>query len=259
MSRLYIYLLGITGLALAATGAFFSIFGLSQLFAGAAKYIIFMAGALEFAKLVSAGFLYRYWGHINAVLRTYMVGTVLTLIGITSLGIFGFLSNAYQKSSFTLHTQQLKMENLVNEGARYEKHLQEIQTFMDSIPANRVSKRFEFQKKYEHDIKSLKKQHDAVETKIATLKLDQLQTQTDVGPIIYTAEALGVGVDTVAKYLILIFVLVFDPLAVCLVFCWNLAVRLQEKYRGDEEKIANRTMMGEPIDHRFRKHHRKAA
>ncbi len=258
MSRLYIILLGVTGLALAATGAFFSIFGLSQLFAGASKYVIFMAAALEFAKLVSAGFLYRYWGHINHALRVYLVAAVFTLVGITSLGIFGFLSNAYQKASFNMHVQKQKMQALEAEGAGIEKQMAEIRTFIDTIPANRISRRFEFQKLYTPEMKSLVKKADVVQQKISTLKLEMLETQAEVGPIIYTAEALNTDVDTVAKYLILIFVSVFDPLAICLIFCWNLTVRLREKYRGDEEKIGNRSLMGEPVDHRFKKFKRVA-
>ncbi len=253
MSRLYIILLGLAALTLATTGAFFSVFGLSQLFAGAAKSVILMATALEFAKLVAAGFLYRYWGHVNHFLRTYLVGAVVTLIAITSVGIFGFLSNAYQKSSFNLRTQKLQLASLESEMQGYEKQIKEFNDFIANIPINRVSRKFEFQKYYDPQIRTIKKKEVVVQTKINELKLEMLHTQTDVGPIIYTAEALGTDVDTVAKYFILIFVLVFDPLAVCLVFCWNLTIRLREKYRGVEAKISARALMNEPVDHRFKK------
>ena len=260
MSRLYIVLLGIAALCLAFTGAAFSIFGIGQLFAGAAKYVILMAAVLEFAKIISAGFLYRYWGHVNSILRVYLVGAVITLVGITSVGIFGFLSSAYQKASFSLNTQNLKLKTLHDEAHRSETQLKEIYAFIDTIPRNRVSKKLELQKSYEPQIRRLKRKADDVHNQIAALKMEILNTQMKVGPIIYTAEALGAEVDTVVKYLILVFVLVFDPLAICLVFCWNLTIRLQEKYRGDEAKISARALMSEPVDHRYRrKHLRKVA
>lgn len=229
MSKLYIVLLGVAALSLTVTGAFFSIFGLAQLFAGAAQYVIVMAGVLEFSKIVSAGFLYRYWGHVSRPLRVYLVGAVTTLVCITSVGIFGFLSNAYQKSSFALRTQNIKLAAMQAEDARVNKQIDEIRAFIESIPRNRISRKLEFQQYYQPKIEALKQKSEEIQTRMSTARMEILNTQTKVGPIVYTAEALGVDVDTVVKYLIFVFVTVFDPLAVCLVFCWNLTIRLQEK------------------------------
>src|SRR5580658_5077833 len=102
MSKVYIRLLAITAAMIALTGASFSIIGLAKIFAGAATAVAAMAGALEVAKLVVTGFLYRYWGHIHKLMRVYLCFAVVTLVGITSVGIFGFLSNAYQVSSLQL-------------------------------------------------------------------------------------------------------------------------------------------------------------
>jgi hypothetical protein len=98
-------------------------------------------------------------------------------------------------------------------------------------------------------IKNLQKKSEAIIEEMASLKMNRLQTQSKIGPVIYLAEALGKDIDTVVKYLILIFVLVFDPLAVSLVFCWNLAIRLREKYRGNELKISAHAITS-PVDHR---------
>lgn len=253
MSRLYVILTGLTALMLAVTGATFSIVGLAQLFSGAALSVMIMAGVLELSKLVAAGFLYRYWGHINHVLRVYLVAAVLTLIGITSMGIFGFLSNAYQRSSANLRTQMLQMTTMENEDARVQAQIADIRRFIDEIPRNRISRKFEFQTKYEPQIRALQKRSETIHTRMDQLKMSMLETQTKVGPIIYAAEAFGVDVDTVARWLIFVFVAVFDPLAVTLVFCWNMAVRLQEKYRGNELKIAGRAMMSPLVDHRYKK------
>src|SRR6185436_7796695 len=81
-------------------------------------------------------------------------------------------------------------------------------------------------------------------------KLSFLHLQTKVGPVVYLAKAVGVDVDTVVKWLILIFVSVFDPLAVSLVFCLNLIIRLREKYRRNEFKIGAHSLTS-PVDHRY--------
>lgn len=253
MSRFYIAVLGITAFLIAGTGAFFSVYGLSELFAGAATAVIFMASMLEIAKFVATGFLYRYWGHIHSVIRTYLAMSVITLMAITSLGIFGFLSNAYLKSSLTLKTHQVKMAALVEEDARTQKQIAEFRKFIDEIPNRRISKKFEFQSRYEPQIRKLQKTSTQLQSKISNLKLELLTTQTKVGPLLYVAEAFGVNVDTVAKWLIFVFVMVFDPMAVCLILCWNLAILLNDKYKGDESKIAARSVMIGPVDHRFKK------
>src|SRR3954463_145655 len=105
MSRIYIILLMISALSISAIGAVFSVFGLTKLFSGAPITVGMMAASLEFAKLVSAGFIYRYWGHINFLMRNYLSAAVVILSCITSMGIFGYLSAAYEKSSLVIKSQ----------------------------------------------------------------------------------------------------------------------------------------------------------
>ena len=90
------YVVGLSALLVAGSAAYYSVFGLSKLFSGAMFAVVVMAGSLEFAKLVSASFLYRYWDRVNKVLKIYMTVGVVVLVFVTSAGIFGFLSNAYQ-------------------------------------------------------------------------------------------------------------------------------------------------------------------
>ena len=99
------YYVGLAALLVAGSAAYFSVFGLSKLFAGAASSIIIMAGSLEFGKLVSASFLYRYWDITNRWLKIYLLTGVITLVGITSAGIFGYLSNAYQGATVNFEKQ----------------------------------------------------------------------------------------------------------------------------------------------------------
>ena len=111
--------LGISALLIAGSAAFFSVFGLSKLFAGAALSVVIMAGSLELGKLVTAAFLYRYWDAVNWFQRVYLGTAVIVLVGITSAGIFGYLSNAYQgatiefeKQSTTLTYKEDRLEQL---------------------------------------------------------------------------------------------------------------------------------------------------
>ena len=103
--KLFTFLVGISALFIAGSAAFFSVFGLSKLFAGEALAVIIMAGSSEFGKLVAASFLYRYWSKISRWLKIYMTVGVITLVGITSAGIFGFLSNAYQGATIDFEKQ----------------------------------------------------------------------------------------------------------------------------------------------------------
>ena len=97
--KLFPLLIAFSALAVSGSAAFYSVFGLSKLFAGASLQVIIMAGSLEFAKLVCASLLYQYWGTINKALRAYLSIAVFVLILITSGGIYGFLSGAYQETA----------------------------------------------------------------------------------------------------------------------------------------------------------------
>ena len=118
--RLLPILIGLSALAVSGSAAFYSVFGLSKLFAGASLQVIIMAGSLEFAKLVTASLLYQYWDTIGKVLRIYLSIAVFVLMVITSGGIYGFLSGAYQetatksefldKSLAVLETKQMRFE-----------------------------------------------------------------------------------------------------------------------------------------------------
>ena len=93
----YFYIwIGLSALFIAGSAAAFSVYGLAKLFSGAFISVVIMASALELGKLVTASFLYRYWNMINWFQKVYMTIATIVLIFITSAGIFGYLSNAYQ-------------------------------------------------------------------------------------------------------------------------------------------------------------------
>jgi cell division protein FtsL len=88
-------LLGLSALFLASCGAFFSVKGIGLLFSGSFYAAIVMASSLEFGKIMATSFLYRYWQKINNIIKMYLLAAVVVLMCITSLGIFGFLSQAF--------------------------------------------------------------------------------------------------------------------------------------------------------------------
>jgi hypothetical protein len=97
--KVFPFLIALSALAVSGSAAFYSITGLSKLFAGASTEVIIMASSLEAAKLVMASLLYQYWDKLGKLLRTYLTIALLVLIGITSAGIYGFLSGAYQDTA----------------------------------------------------------------------------------------------------------------------------------------------------------------
>jgi hypothetical protein len=96
---LFPLLIAFSALSVSASAAFYSISGLSKLFAGATFAVIVMAASLEVAKLVIASLLYQYRKGLPKLLKYYLSVACVVLILITSMGIYGFLSAAYQETA----------------------------------------------------------------------------------------------------------------------------------------------------------------
>jgi hypothetical protein len=224
---LYIISLAIAAASVSALGAAFSINGLSKLFSGASLAITLMASALEFSKFVVAAFLHRTWPHLNKFYRTYLLVSVIVLSVITSMGIFGFLSDAYQTSSVDLESNQIKIDAMKAEQLRNTNEIARINKAIDEIPASRISKKILARKESEPLIRELDKKTETLADQIKGMDLKILDVKTKVGPLIYVARAFHQDIDSIVKWLILIFVSVFDPLAICLVIATSEALKLK--------------------------------
>ena len=229
--------LGISALLIAGSAGFFSVFGLSKLFAGAALSVIIMAGSLELGKLVTAAFLYRYWDKINYFQKVYLSIAVVTLILITSAGIFGYLSNAYQgatvsfeKQSNKLLANQDRLEQLLEDKSFLKEEL-EIQ--VSDLPDNYITAKRKLREEYNPRIQSVNDEILRVKSEIGDLKVELVETGVDVGPAIYLARIFDTDVDSVVKFFIFILIFVFDPLAVMLVVAFNQALILREEELAD--------------------------
>ena len=236
-------LLAFTALFVAGNAAFFSVFGISMLFSGAFLSVVLMASSLELAKLVGASFLYRYWGRINLLMKSYMIVGVLTLVGITSGGIFGYLSNAYQGATLEFEKQSTELLFLEEELDRLKEDkkllLGEMEEQVNSYPENYITARRNTRNNYLEQVDEVNQQIRDMSPKVSNLKIKLIETGVDVGPAIFIARAFGTDVDTVVKFFIFILIFVFDPLAVVLVIAYNLVLfdgRKKEEYNFPEPK-----------------------
>ena len=193
-----------------------------------------MAGALEFAKMVSASFLHHNWRKLHPVMRVYLSFAVGVLMSITSLGIFGYLSYAYQHTSSELKNTMVKLDYMNSEDAKVQEELARLQKEVDEVPGSRISKKMEIQKELEPRFEALKRQSIELQMKMREENLKKLSFQIEIGPVVYVAQLFNKGMDEVATYLIILFVFVFDPLAVSLVLATSFAIKNREKLFAPE-------------------------
>ena len=221
-------LVGFSALLIAGSAAFFSVFGLSKLFAGAQTAVIIMAGSLEFGKLVGASFLYRYWDKITSLHKFYMTTAVGILIVITSAGIFGFLSNAYQGATVTFEKESTALiykEDRLEQLQDDKKFLkEELEAAVAELPDNYRTAKRKLREEYQPQINQINKDIIQLKGEVGELKIALVETGVEVGPAIYIARTFDTDVDTVVKFFILVLIFVFDPMAVIFVISYNVTL-----------------------------------
>ena len=253
------FLVGFSALSVSGSAAFYSVFGLSKLFAGASFEVIIMAGSLEVAKLVTASLLYQYWDEINKVLKYYLSVAVVILILITSMGIYGFLSSAYQ-DTFNQLTYvdnekkflQQKVDFYQQDVTRYEKELQQtldnitslsearsvsiqvkdtsvaggVRNTISTVDLRAAQDRLRIEENKRQDV-NLKRDIAVDSLRTYQRQVLELDNNADVagelGPLKYIAGLTGYPMDKIINVLLLIIIFVFDPLAVSLVVAANFA------------------------------------
>ena len=192
-----------------------------------------MASSLELGKLVTAAFVYRYWKVISWFQRIYLSTAVVTLILITSAGIFGYLSNAYQgatvefeKESTALFYKEDRLQQLKEDKVFLT---QELELAISELPDNYLTAKRKLREEYQPQISDINKQMIDLKGEVGELKIALVETGVDVGPAIYLARTFNTDVDSVVKFFIFILIFVFDPLAVMLVVAFNQAIVLREE------------------------------
>ena len=244
--RLLPYIIALSALFVSGSAIFYSVYGLSQLFSGASKAVIVMASSLELAKLVVASLLYTYWGEINKWLRLYLTIACVTLMLITSGGIYGFLSGAYQstatkselmdKHTLMLQTKQYRFQAQLKgekelliyytEALSNPTMIQYIDKETEQLVTTTSSRQRKLMTDQLNDVKNnINMLNDSISTydmKILEKEISNEQVR-ELGPLKYVAKSLGVEMDQVVNYFLLLIVCVFDPLAIALVIAANFA------------------------------------
>ena len=265
MLKIFPYLTLSIALILASIAAYYSVFGLSKLFSSQATAVIIMASALETAKLITASYLHKFWKHIKWLSKTYLISALIILMGITSLGIYGFLVSAYQETAYNVQQVDQKIHLQNNKKLRFESQLKTISIETESLNKNITelttglsnnkiqredrngniitttsgSTRRVLEKQLDNSIKRRDilavKQYVLIDSvsKI-DLKILDLQTNSDaaaeIGPLKYVAKITGKDTDRVVNWFILLFIVVFDPLAVILL------VSAQHSFKFNNDK-----------------------
>lgn len=265
---------GLSAFLIAGCAAYYSVFGLSHLFAGASIAVILMASCLELSKIIAVSFLQRYWESISKSLRVYMAVCVFILMCITSAGIYGFLSNAYQKTSNKLDIINGKVSILKNKSDLFENKIKDNQSIILSkskrvdllnsvrigqesrlteaiYNSNRRSIRNEINNssseiyKLTADIDKLNTENNSLSDSVNKYKSDMINEQsdsevsTDIGPLKYITELTGYPMGKVVNIFILLLIFVFDPLAVALVVATNKIMQLDSKENESKTLLSN--------------------
>ena len=253
------FLIALAALSVSSSAAFYSVSGLSKLFAGASLEVIIMASSLEFAKLVIASLLYQYWDSINKILRTYLSIATVVLILITSMGIYGFLSAAYQDTYRQLTVKENQTKFLEQKKNFYEADVIRYDAELERISSNIASlsnaKSTAIQIKDASVVGGVRTSISTTELRLAQqrigveeenrkqvqskrvivadslqkyqLKILELENNTDVagelGPLQYLSGLTDIPMDQIINYLLLVIIFVFDPLAISLVIAANFA------------------------------------
>jgi len=215
----------ITTISIAGSAAFFSIYGLAHTFSGAFWAVVFMGASLEAGKLISASFLYRYWSSTSKLLNTYLISAIVLLMVITSTGIFGFLASAYQTDTFDYKAVETQLTSLQTEKAELTKRKEEIDKQVSQLPPDYVSARQRLMKTFGPELKHINSRIPEITAEIQKLNSKRITVQAHTGPITFIASAFGFTVDDASKWIIIMLIIVFDPLAVALTLAANIMVQ----------------------------------
>ena len=251
-------LIMLAGLAISCSAAYYSVLGLAKLFAGAYLPVVVMASSLELSKLVIASLLYTYRKTLPKLLKTYLTIAVVVLIGITSMGIYGYLTSAYQTTMNQTEVVDSQLELLISKKTSYDEQLrlyndekesltQDMTVLRSGLSNNKIqyldSKGNVITTTSSATRKSLEKQIDqSLERQNSIIsKIDELKEKTfeideqinevktnaassgELGPLKYLSGLTGYGMDKIINILLLTIIFVFDPLAISLIISANFA------------------------------------
>lgn len=240
------YLALIVALALSGVSGFYSVYGLAQIFSSAFWPVVFMGAVLEIGKLVTASWLYNNWYKIPILIKTYLTTAVIVLMFITSMGIYGFLSRAHIEQTIRLNTGVTDQVKIIQNKIQFEnqsildieKQITQIDAALTKLTDRgqaATSLRAADQQRKTRD--TLVKRKDDHVKNISQLTSEKIRLESEikkleaeVGPIKYIAELIYDDADNrqlenAVRFVILLLVFVFDPLAVVLLIAANIGFK----------------------------------
>jgi hypothetical protein len=236
-----------TALLLSIIAGYFSVVGLATIFSGAYYPVLLMATSLELGKVVSVGWLSRNWESAPKIIRYYLCVSVGILMLITSMGTFGYLSNAHLATSNEVEQAQLQIQPLETQLQLAERKLRNAQTSLDSLDsivansdidnASKVRNRQRAERSaLATEIRTAAREVEMANSKLLPLRSAQASTEAEIGPLKYIAELVyGAEAkdhfDSAVRFVIIILVLVFDPLAIVLLIAANFGLKPQSRMR----------------------------
>jgi hypothetical protein len=251
----------LTAIALSGIAAYYSVIGLAQIFPGSYWPIIIMGSVLEAAKLVTVSWVYNHWKSTFSALKLYFLIAVVLLMGITSMGIFGYLSKAHIEHSSTVAPQvakveiyEAKIQALQTQIERNNKNLSQYDEAVDQVMgrskdekgAERANQIRKAQQKDRERIiaetKRLQKEIQLLTEEKFPLSLEVRKAESDLGPIKYVAEVVyGTQdrdlIDKAVRLVIFVIIVVFDPLAVLLLIAANQTYRRIKEEKDEPEPV----------------------
>jgi len=271
--RIFPFIIATSALSVSASAAFYSISGLSKLFAGAALAVIIMTTSLEVAKLVIASLLYQYRKTIPKLLKYYLTVAAVILVLITSMGIYGFLSAAYQETAAkasSIDAQisliETKRDNVKEQLAVYSDEKTSINTAVTELRSGLSNNKIQYKDRETGQIinttssstrRALERQLDQailrqteINTKVDGLNERLFEYETEIvevtinndiagelGPLKYLSGLTGTPMDKIINYLLLTIIFVFDPLAIALVIAANYSFELLKGKTKEKVKV----------------------
>lgn len=251
------------GLLLTAVGGYFSIIGLATIFAGAFWSVVVMAATLELSKVVAASWIYRCWAIAPFLIRTYMVTAVVVLVFITSMGIFGYLSKAHVEQTINqggnneirIESLQRKIDRQNTIIADAEKVLAQLDGAVEILqeydrirgPDGALAVRARQTEERQELNESITEAYDSIETlqeELLPLQKEQIALEAEIGPLKYIAELIygtenaATYFDTAVRWIIILLVSVFDPLAIVMILAGNVGLSERKKVKAlTEEEV----------------------
>lgn len=266
-------LIGLSALTVSASAAIYSVSGLAKLFAGASLQVMIMAGSLEAAKLVTATLLHQYWNDLSKLLKVYLTTAVVVLVLITSMGIYGFLSAAYQNTAVQFETTSKEVMFLKQKETFFQRDLDRFDAELERISNNitelskartvqyevsdgqggsrstistaelrLASERIKTEEQNRAEVfasrNTVADSLQNIQTQILNLEV-QASSNSELGPLIYISDLTGRPMAEIVNLLLLVIIFVFDPLAIALVLAANFAF--------DKVLKKEQSLMPEPV------------